>query len=345
MLFIRGGKLIGQEHFLLEGASGDNMCESVQEFIKQYYQSAAYVPKEVLLQYEIDEVSIIESWLRQKRGTKVEILKPERGEKKQLVEMASKNAETVLAQLKKKIEADEEQVTAELSELQKALGTPTIPRRIECYDISNIMGTEAVGSLVVFENGQPKKSDYRRFKIRYTPEQPDDYAMMREVLTRRLTGNLRQTEKFAELPDLLMVDGGRGQLNVAVDVLKIVGEDVPLIGLAKEFEEIYQPNEEHPLMLPRNSRGLFVLQRIRDEAHRFAIEYHRKLRSKKMTKSILTEVPGIGKSRRSALLKYFGSLKKVREASVEELTKAPSMNKSAAESVYTYLHSDDALAV
>lgn len=341
MFFIRGGKLIGQEHFMLEGASSDDMCESVQEFIKQYYQAAAYVPKEILLQCEIGEIDVIESWLRQKRGTKVEIQSPVRGEKRQLVDMAKKNAEMVLEQLRRRMEADDEVAMDELSQLQNALGLPKLPSRIECYDISNIMGTEAVGSLVVFENGKPKKSDYRRFKIKYTPEKPDDYAMMREVLSRRVTGNLRKTEKFAEMPDLLMVDGGRGQLNVAVDIMSFFEEDVPLIGLAKEFEEVYRPELEQPILLPRGSKGLFVLQRIRDEAHRFAIEYHRKLRSKKMTKSILTEVPGVGKTRRSALLKHFGSLKKIKEATLEELEQAPKMNRPAAEAVYNFLREND----
>jgi len=338
MFFIRGGKLIGQEHFLLEGTSSDDLSEGIREFIKQYYQAAAYVPREILLQYEIDEIEIIENWLRQKRGTKVNVSHPVRGEKRQLVEMAEKNAEAVLDQLRRKIEADESIAKAELTELQQTLGLPKLPKRVECYDISNIMGTEAVGSLVVFENGKPKKSDYRRFKIKYTPEQPDDYAMMREVLARRLTGKLRQTEKFANLPDLLMVDGGKGQLNVAVEVLDALGEEVPVIGLAKEFEEVFKPGEPAPVVLPRASKGLHLLQRIRDEAHRFAVEYHRKLRSKRMTRSILAGIPGIGKKRRSALLKHFGSLKRVREASVEELEQVPAMTRPAAETVYAYLH-------
>jgi excinuclease ABC subunit C len=337
MLFIRGGKLIGQEHFLLDGASSDAICESVQEFIKQYYDAAAYIPREILLPCDLDEMEIIEQWLREKRGTKVDIHHPVRGDKRQLVEMAEKNAEAVLEQLHKKMEADDELAMEELSELERSLDLPKLPKRIECYDISNIMGTEAVGSLVVFENGKPLKSDYRRFKIKYTPEQPDDYAMMREVLTRRLTGRLRETPKFAELPDLLMVDGGRGQLNVAVDVLNSVGDEVSLIGLAKEFEEIYKPDESRPRMLRRGSKGLHLLQRVRDEAHRFAVDYHRKLRSKKMTKSILVDVPGIGRKRRSALLKHFGSLKRIREATLEELEQAPTMTRPAAEAVFNYL--------
>ena len=338
MLFIRGGKLIGQEHFLLDGASSADLCEAVQEFIRRYYHVAAYVPREILLPCEIAETDVTQSWLCQKRGAKVEILHPVRGEKRKLVELAAKNARTILEQLRRKVEADEAHAAAELSDLKQALGLPALPRRIEAYDISNIMGVEAVGSLVVFENGRSKKSDYRRFKIRYTPERPDDYAMMREVLTRRLTGQLRQTQEFARLPDLIMVDGGRGQLNVAIEVLKSVGEETPVIGLAKEFEEVYKPDAARPLMLPRGSKALLVLQRIRDEAHRFAIEYHRRLRSKRQTRSILLEVPGIGKVRRRALLKHFGSLKRVREASVEELEAAPAMNRTAAEAVYSYLH-------
>jgi len=348
MLFIRGGKLIGQEHFLLDGASSADLCEAVQEFIRRYYHVAAYVPREILLPCEIAETDVTQSWLCQKRGAKVEILHPVRGEKRKLVELAAKNAETILEQLRRKVEADEAHAAAELSDLKQALGLPALPRRIEAYDISNIMGVEAVGSLVVFENGRSKKSDYRRFKIRYTPERPNDYAMMREVLTRRLTGQLRQTQEFARLPDLIMVDGGRGQLNVAIEVLKSAGEESPAIGLAKEFEEIHlppngwggisNPAPTDELMLPRGSKALLVLQRIRDEAHRFAIEYHRKLRSKRQTRSILLEVPGVGKARRRALLKHFGSLRRVREASVEEIEDAPGMNRPAAEAVYAYLH-------
>ncbi len=337
VLFIRSGKMIGQEHFLLEGVSSDDLGESIREFVKQYYQVAAYVPKEIMLQCEIDEIQIIESWLKQKRGLKVAIRNPVRGEKRRLVEMAEKNAETILEQLRRKEEADQANTEAELLELQEALGLPQLPRRIECYDISNIMGTEAVGSLVVFENGRPKKSDYRLFKIKYTPEKPDDYAMMREVLTRRLSGTLRQSEKFAALPDLLMVDGGKGQLGVAVDVAESLGEDINLIGLAEEHEQVFKPGESFPRMLRRPSRALHLLQRVRDEAHRSAVEYHRKLRSKRMTRSILAEVPGIGKKRRSALLKHFGSLKRIREATIPELEDAPTMNKPAAEAVYAYL--------
>ena len=338
-LFIRGGKLVGQEHFMLEGVSIEDMRESVTEFVKQYYQAAAYVPREIILQCSIYEQDVIEKWLSGRRGGKVVLLSPAKGERRKILDMAVKNAETLLEQVRQSSELDRSQVETELKELQSALGLPVTPRRIECYDISNIMGAEAVGSLVVFEDGRPLKSDYRRFRIKYTPERPDDYAMMREVLTRRLTGRLRQSEKFAELPDLIVVDGGRGQLNTALQALADAGERVSVIGLAKEYEEVYMPNAA-PLMLPKNSRALHLLQRVRDEAHRFAVEYHRNLRSRRMASSILLEVPGIGKARRSALLKHFGSLKKIREASLDEIASAPGMNRPAAEKLYKFLHSE-----
>jgi len=337
VLFIRGGKLVGQEHFMLEGVSMEDMREGVTEFVKQYYQTAAYVPREIILQCEIYEQGVVERWLSGKRGGSVILHSPKRGERRRILDMAVKNAGALLEQVRLSSETDREQVEAEMKELQSALGLPVMPRRIECYDISNIMGTEAVGSLVVFEDGRPLKSDYRRFRIRYTPEKPDDYAMMREVLTRRLTGRLRQSEKFADLPDLIVVDGGRGQLNVALQALAEANEKVSVIGLAKEYEEIYLPDDK-PLMLPQNSKALHLLQRVRDEAHRFAVEYHRKLRAKRMTGSVLLEIPGIGKARRSALLKHFGSLKRMREASLEEIASVSGMTRSAAEMVYKFLH-------
>ncbi|MCE5198385.1 MAG: excinuclease ABC subunit UvrC [Armatimonadota bacterium] len=351
MFFIRGGKLIGQEHFMLENASTDDLSDSLTEFIKQYYDTAPYVPREVLLNADIDEMDIIESWLKQKRGTRVTIHSPKRGERKQLVDMAKKNADLVLKQIKLKMATDENRVAEELGTLQQAIGSPTLPRRIEAYDISNIQGHFTVASLVVFENGQPKKAHYRKFKIKRPDGQPDDYASMKEVLTRRLTGSLRHSEAFRELPDMILIDGGKGQLNAALEVITAVKsqalqsedgdlgdtfEKTAIIGLAKQNEEIYKPGRMDPIILPRHSRGLYVIQRIRDEAHRFAITYHRNLRGKTMRASTLNQIPGIGAARRKALIKHFGTIEKIRNASIEELAAAPTMHRAAAEAVHGF---------
>lgn len=341
MFFIRGGKLIGQESFALAGVSSDALCEDVQEFVKRYYQDAAYIPREVLLQCEIAEMGIIETWLQQKRGTSVHLMSPQRGEKRRLVEMAETNAKLVMERMEAKIAADDAITEGTLIELQQVLGLEEPPRRIECYDISNTMGQEAVGSMVVFEDAQPKKSDYRHFRIRILGDKPDDYAMMNEVVSRRLTGGLRKTKALAQLPNLILLDGGKGQLNEALDAMKMAGESVPAAGLAKEFEEIYTPGASDPIRLPRHSGALRLLQRIRDEAHRFAVTYHRSLRGKKSKRSLLDDVPGIGEKRRKELLKHFGSLERMRQAGLEDLAKAPSMNRKAAEMLYAFLHSED----
>lgn len=340
LFFIRGGKLIGQEHFFLENSYADNMDESLQGFILQYYQSAPHIPKEILLSSDIAEMDIVESWLRQKRGTKVKISHPQRGERKLLVEMAAKNAELVLRQLKLKMEADEEKASEELSELQKAAMISKIPRRIEAYDISNIQGHHTVASLVVFENGKPKKEHYRRFKLRRPEGMPDDYASMREVVTRRLSGSLRQTEAFKELPDLILIDGGKGQLSSALEAMEKSGVKCDAIGLAKQNEEIIIPGRQETFILPRSSKALRLLQRIRDEAHRFAITYHRTLRDKTMRMSVLNNIPGIGSTRKKALIKHFGSIDKIKLASIEELEAVPDINKPSAKAVFEYFRSE-----
>lgn len=350
MFFVRNGKLIGQEHFMLDNVSPDDLGDSLQAFIKQYYDTAAYVPREVLLNADIAESDIIESWLRHKRGTKVDVSSPKRGDKKHLVEMAGKNADLVLKQLQYKLESDERHVQDELGDLQQAIDCPTLPRRIEAYDISNIQGYYTVASLVVFKNGQPKKSHYRKFKIKLPEGKPDDFASMKEVITRRLSGSIKQTDAFAELPDLILIDGGKGQLNAAVEAAAECGvcaasetaqaDCVPMIGLAKRNEEIYKPGFSDPIILPRNSKGLHVIQRIRDEAHRFAITFHRSLRSKTVRASVLNQIQGIGPTRRRALLKHFGSVMRVKDATLEELIAAPSMNIAAAEAVYVFFHKE-----
>lgn len=342
VFFIRGGKLIGQEHFMLENASSDDIAEGLGEFVERYYENAASIPREVLLSAEIAEMDIVEAWLRQKKGTKVELLTPKRGEKKQLVEMARKNAELVLKQLKLKMASDQQRIAEELGELREAVRIPNLPHRIEAYDISNIQGAATVASCVVFEDGQPKKAHYRKFKIRTAEGQPDDYASMREVIARRLTGALRKGDAFGELPDLILVDGGKGQLNAALEAVaqseEWTDQTPPLIGLAKRNEEIFLPGARDPVVLPRNSKALHLLQRIRDEAHRFAVTYHRNLRGKTVRASILNSVPGIGPKRRRALVKHFGSVEKIKAASLEELAGAPAMGRAAAEAVYGFFH-------
>ena len=341
MFFIRGGKLIGQEHFMLENASEDDLEESLREFIEQYYGTAPYVPREVLLNADIDEMDIIESWMRQKRGSKVSIYSPKRGEKKDLVEMAKKNADLVLKQLKLKMETDEKYIREELTVLQSAIGLDKLPRRIEAYDISNIQGYHTVASLVVFENGQPKKTDYRRFKINRPDGQPDDYASMREVVARRLNGTLRRSAAFKELPDLILIDGGKGQLGAAMEVINATEEKVAAIGLAKRHEEIYRPGIPDPVLLPRTSRALHLIQRVRDEAHRFAVTYHRSLHGKTMRASVLNDIPGVGPKRKKALIKHFGSVEKLKEATMEEILAAPMVTKAAAQAIYMFFHRDN----
>lgn len=338
MFFIRGGKLIGQEHFMLENASADDLAESLREFIEQYYDTAAYIPREVLLSADIEEMDIIERWLRQKRGSRVSIASPKRGEKKQLTEMARKNAELVLRQLRLKMETDEARISEQLAALKEAAGCPETPNRIEAYDVSNIQGYHTVASLVVFEDGKPRKEHYRRFRIKRPEGTPDDYASMKEVVSRRLSGALRRTQAFEELPDLMLIDGGRGQLNAALEAVAESGERVCAIGLAKRNEEIFRPDLADPVLLPRTSKALHLIQRVRDEAHRFAIAYHRNVRGKTIRASVLNSIPGIGAKRRRALVRHFGSVERIKQASVEELMRAPSMSRPAAEAVYGFFH-------
>ncbi|MCX8052275.1 MAG: excinuclease ABC subunit UvrC [Armatimonadetes bacterium] len=369
MFFVRGGKLVGQEHFMLENAAADELGESLREFVQQYYDTAAYVPPLILLSEEVGETEILETWLRQKRGSKVTVACPKRGEKKRLVEMARKNAELFLNQVKLKMAKDEQVRLEQLYELKEAIGCPTLPHRIEAYDVSNIQGQYTVASLVVFEDGEPKKAHYRKFRIRSAEGAPDDYASMKEALSRRLTGKLRQTEAFAELPDLMIIDGGKGQLNAALEAIresevlakhwegdsltppsngKAPAEtleltqnelripEMTIIGLAKRNEEIFKPGESEPILLERNSKALHLIQRIRDEAHRFAITYHRTERGKAMKTSLLNEIPGIGPKRRRALIRHFGSVEAIRDATVEEIMAVRGMTKASAEAVYKF---------
>ncbi|MFQ5812226.1 MAG: excinuclease ABC subunit UvrC [Anaerolineae bacterium] len=351
VFFIRQGKLIGREYFVLDGTAEEDEAQIVASFVKQFYDEAAYVPTKIILPTNVEEARIIEAWLRSKRGRKVRLHVPKRGRERELVQMAAENAAETLASLRAQWLLDEGRSVEALAQLQEHLGLEEAPTRIEGYDISNIQGTAATGSMVVFVKGVPRKSDYRRFRIR-TVEGADDYAMMQEVLGRRfkraLEGRVEgssklkaQSSKFKEadvwtiLPDLIIIDGGKGQLNAALEVLEEYGlkDEVPAAGLTKKREEIFLPGRSELLVLPRDSQGLYLLQRIRDEAHRFAISYHRKLRAKKSLASILEEIPGIGPKRRQALLKHFGSIEAIRAASVEELAAVKGMTRKAAEAV------------
>lgn len=356
VFFVRNGKLIGREYFMLEGAEGEEARDVMTSFVKQFYDEAASIPPQILVQDEIYEARIIESWLQDMRGNKVAIRVPEGGQDEALVEMAAENAAETLQALSAQWQVEEKKQVTALTELQKALEMDRPPARIECYDISNIRGTAATGSMVVLAKGAPRKSDYRRFKIR-TVEGADDYAMMQEVLRRRFRRLVARKEKkvspttkaegphaapkadaWTILPDLVIVDGGKGQLNAALEIMQELGVDhIPVIGLAKQKEEIFKPGEPDPIVLPRDSQALFLVQRARDEAHRFALSYHRRLRRKQGVSSVLEEVPGIGPKRRQALLRTFGSVDEVRKASLEELLAVPGMTRPAAENLKAYL--------
>jgi excinuclease ABC subunit C len=349
IFFIRGGKLIGREYFILEGTEDAADTEIISQFVKQFYTEAATIPQQVMLPEEIEEARIISQWLRSKRGgNKVEFFVPKEGQPHQLVEMAAENASETLSALRAQWQSDSHKQEQALAELQSALQLPAPPNRIECYDVSNIQGTAIVGSMVVFEQGVPSKNLYRKFNIESVASGPDDFASMEEMLTRRFRRWQAAQDKAAEpgkkpdpsfsvLPDLVIVDGGKGQLSRAVGVLEradLLGH-VPVVGLAKQREEIFFPNKSESLMLPRHSQALYLVQRIRDEAHRFGITAHRKKRSKLGLASQLDAVPGIGPTRRRLLLKHFGSLDKIREASLEELKQVVPAN--AAESLKAHL--------
>ncbi|MCJ7738889.1 MAG: excinuclease ABC subunit UvrC [Anaerolineae bacterium] len=341
VFFVRGGKLLGREYFVLEGAAGIDEADVMTAFIKQFYEDAAYVPPEVILPEQIDEAVIIEQWLKHKRGAKVSLHVPRRGRKKDLIKLAAQNAAETLSALKSQWDADAHKQEQSLQQIQQALGLEKPPARIECYDISTTQGTEIVGSMVVFAHGVPRKSDYRRFVVRNVEGQ-DDYASMREVLERRFrrwqlatSGEVqgsRDVKSWAILPDLLIVDGGKGQLSMALDVLREFGlvERVPAVGLAKQREEIFVRGKARPVLLPDRSQGLFLIQRVRDEAHRFAITHHRSRRRRAGVASQLDSVPGIGPTRRKALLKAFGSLDAIRAATVKDLASVQGITRTVA---------------
>jgi excinuclease ABC subunit C len=351
VFFIRAGRLIGREYFLLDGAAGEDDRAVLSSFVKQFYDQVTTVPPEILLPQEVDEVLIIRDWLRNKRGAGVTLKVPRRGQKRELVQMAAENAAETLTHLRAQWQADEAKQSEALAELQQSLNLPKPPARVECFDVSTLQGTHTVTSMVVFVKGVPRKSDYRRFKIQGVKGQ-DDFASMQEALRRRFKrmqdagyqlqsdpGKKDEYNAWSLLPDLLVVDGGKGQLNAALQVLDEfeLRDAVPIVGLAKREEEIFLPGQSESVLLPRNSQGLFLMQRIRDEAHRFAVEYHRKLRDQRGLASQLDQVPGVGPRRRQALLKTFGSLEAIRAASVDELAAVPGMTRSAAEQVKSTL--------
>jgi excinuclease ABC subunit C len=352
VFFIRHGKLIGREYFMLEGTEGESDEEVIGEFVTQFYDEAAHIPREVLLPNEVEEAMVIEQWLRQKRGTKVTLQIPQRGKKKELIEMARTNAQDTLVTLKQQWAADRSKHVTAMAELQESLNLPTPPARIECYDISHTQGQQTVGSMVVFVQGAPRKSDYRRFNVQTVGN--DDYGAMKEVLTRRfqrykesLDGELhdlgqigrKKETAWALLPDLLIVDGGKGQLSMAQEVLAEfdLEEEVPLAGLAKREEELFVPGQKASVRLPRRSEALYLVQRVRDEAHRFANTGHRKRRAKVGTASILDSIPGVGPKRRRTLLDHFGSLDDIRKATMEEIASVPGIPVDVAQAVKAHL--------
>ncbi len=352
VFFFRSGKLIGREFFILQGTRDSSPGEVMSSFLQQFYESSPHVPSEVIVEVEPDDRAVVQTWLKEKRGGTVVITAPKRGEKLRLVEMVKQNAQEVLEQQRIKWLTDSQKTQLALEELQEALNLAVPPQRIECYDISNTQGTNSVGAMVVFEAGRPKNSEYRRFKIK-TVEGPNDFASHQEMLRRRfrrlaqsdgqIAENAGSTELEAPLqhdwaiPDLIIIDGGKGQLSAAMEVLQELHIDIPTVALAKENEEIFIPGSPDPIILPRSSQGLYLVQRIRDEAHRFGITYHRKLRSERTFKSVLDEIPGIGPKRKQALMKHYGTVRAISSASVDELASLDGMTRDAAEKVKEYI--------
>jgi excinuclease ABC subunit C len=333
VFFIRNGKLIGRESFVLQGTRYEEPIRIMSSFIQQFYASAPHTPPLLLLQHPVEDRDTLQQWLSDKRGSAVKIQVPQRGSKKQLVEIVAKNAQQGLEQLKIKQLASPKALSAALEEIQKELNLPHPPERIEGYDISDIQGMAAVGSLVVFDKGRPKPAHYRRFKIK-SVSGADDYAMLAEVLKRRFKRADAASGSWAIKPDLVLIDGGKGQLNAALQAMREMGAvDIPAAGLAKENEELFIPGKAKPIVLPPSSPGLQLLQRLRDEAHRFALGYHHRLRKRQTFASALDSVPGIGAKRKKALLRQFGSLKAIREASFEELTNVSGITKGLAQKI------------
>jgi excinuclease ABC subunit C len=348
VFFVRAGKLVGQEDFLVEGTEGRSPAEVLAAFVEQFYAASPAIPKELMLETRVPDMQQLERALSQARGNRVRIVVPERGQRAEYMRKVARNAEQHLADHLSKRHVFEERKSAALDELASALGLPGLPQRIECYDISHVSGSDVVGSMVVFEDGRPAKSEYRRFKIQ-GEERNDDFANMKQMLERRLRYLTPRAEahapgrerKFAKRPSLLLIDGGRGQLNLALEVLEQLDlVALPVAALAKQFEELYVPGEEQPVVLPRNSPALHLVQQVRDEAHRFAVTYHRGLRGKHLATSALDSIPGVGPARRRALIRAFGSAAGVRRASLEELCAVPGITPALAQSIKETLSRD-----
>lgn len=353
VFFVREGRLIGREHFHLSVEAEEDQGMIIGSFIKQFYSGTPFIPRELWLQTEPEDAELLSQWLTAKRGQKVKITVPQKGQKERLVELAEKNAALVLSQDKEKIKREEQRTTGAMQQVGEWIGLKNV-RRIEAYDISNTSGLQSVGSMVVYEDGKPKRNDYRKFRIR-SVKGPNDYASMKEVLTRRFSHGLSEAEQlkengldgtygsFTRFPDLLMMDGGRGQVNVALEVLKELNLDIPVCGMVKDDNHrtrgLYYNNVEIPI--DKHSEGFRLITRIQDEAHRFAIEFHRSLRSKGQVKSILDDIDGIGETRRKALMRHFQSIEAVRDAQVEELKAVPGMNERVAVNVYRFFHEEE----
>ena len=333
VFFVRSGKMVGRDRFMLSGGDNETDGDILAAFVKQYYHEAAFIAREILTPVVLPESELLASWLSERKGGAVHLLTPQRGSKRDLVQLAADNAVEYLRQRNERDAVKHGKSTAAMEELAQRLSLARLPKRIECFDISHIQGAETVASMVVFTGGEPDKAEYRRFKLRTVEGSPDDFASMQEVTLRRYR------EAAEPLPDLIVIDGGKGQLSSALEVIRGVGlSDIPVIGLAKEFEHIFRENISEPLILPRHSEALRLIQQIRDEAHRFAVTYHRKLRAKRNLVSVLDHIKGIGAKRRQALWKHFGALEKMRAASVEDLAAAPGMNVTAATAVWQFFH-------
>jgi excinuclease ABC subunit C len=360
VFFVRGGKVVGSEHFFLDVGEEEDQSEILRSFVQQYYNQTRFVPQEVLLPLVIESGDVVEAWLSRKRGGRVHLRRPQRGEKRRLVEMVSENARLVLAERQERASARQRHNEAGLRQLKEVLRLVDQPQRIEAYDVSNFQGSDTVASMVVLQDGEPVPADYRRFRIRGV-QGPDDFAAMREVVQRRFQRALREQRelaelepavredarakaKFAHLPDLVLIDGGRGQLNAAVSVLRELGlGDLPAVGLAERLEEIYMQGQSDPLRLREDSPGIHLLQRARDEAHRFALGYHRQLRDRRTQASSLDAIEGVGPARKRALIKHFGSVKGVREASLAELQAVPGLPQVVAQRIYEQLGRNERL--
>ena len=348
--FVRGGRLIGREHFYMTHVSHNSNSELLLNFVKQFYAGTPFIPKEIMIPESIEDIEIIENWLSERKGAKVRIIIPERGQKSKLMKLAEENASIVLSKDKERLKREEGRTIGAVKEIGSLLGLMNVSR-MEAYDISNISGFANVGSMVVYEKGKPKRSDYRKFKIKSVTG-PDDYACMHEVLSRRLMHGLEEKRdlevreidaqygSFTKFPDLILMDGGRGQVNIALKVLDELGIVIPVCGMVKDDNHrtrgLYFNNKELPI--DRNSEGFKLITRIQDEAHRFAIEYHRSLRSKAQVKSLLDDIPGIGPARRKALMKHFDSIDDVRSASVETLMEVPEIPERTAREIYSFFH-------